>query len=222
MVKQLEGLHDRVLAHVADVDQDPVLVHRPDDALAERAQGAARRLTEDRLVLAVGEHRQRRRVGGHAAVDQMGQRDVRHPAAGRAPRPARRSGFGRARDESPPRCSGGSRFGAPPTPDRGPPRFGPPPAVARAAVRRPRPPPDRGARAARRNRRRARRRSRRTAGRASSRPRGRRRGAAWRGPLATCPHSWRSSAAAPRSGRRARGAWRRTPGAAGRGSRTRA
>ena len=84
-VEQLEGLLQRVAAHVRDVDQHALAVHRAHGRLAELGQAGARLLGEEGVVERVGQERERRRVGRDAAPEQVGERHVGDAAR----RPAR-------------------------------------------------------------------------------------------------------------------------------------
>lgn len=79
LVEQRERVRERLLAHVRDIDQHVVAHHRIDERRAELAE-AGLRLREHEPVQPVGKERDRRRVGGHAAPEQMCHGDVGHPA----------------------------------------------------------------------------------------------------------------------------------------------
>ncbi len=80
-IEFVERLGDGVTSHVTEVHDDAVVAHRRDRSAAEVGE-AAGGLVEGVVVLLVGEHRQRRRVGRDAAKEQVGECDVEDAAAG--------------------------------------------------------------------------------------------------------------------------------------------
>jgi hypothetical protein len=75
-IHHAERVVDRLLVHVRDVDQDVVLGHRPHGGLSECGQPDVALLREQQLVEGVGHERDRRRVLGHSAPEQVRERDV--------------------------------------------------------------------------------------------------------------------------------------------------
>jgi hypothetical protein len=77
LLDQRERFVDRLLIHVADVDQHLVLVHRARRRSAQTGESRGR-LMEEVVVFRVGKGRNRRGVGRHTPEEQMCERDVQN------------------------------------------------------------------------------------------------------------------------------------------------